>query len=172
MRSLKTLLSRAETPDDAVAEPRQNEQCLSCGADLEGSRSYERFRVCHACGFHFHLTARERIATLLDVGSFHEDDRGVTSIDPLSFRDRQSYRSRVINAQRRTGLTESALTGTGTIYGRDIVMAVPRSTGVSVSARNKRRSCVGRIRTPTSFVSAGTAEAKPSHSSSLKRCLA
>lgn len=80
--------------------------------------------MCHSCGFHFHLTARERFATLLDVGSFHEDDRGVTNIDPLSFGDRQSYRSRVINAQRRTGLTESALTGTGSIYGRDIVIAV------------------------------------------------
>ncbi|MBK7724132.1 MAG: acetyl-CoA carboxylase carboxyl transferase subunit beta [Dehalococcoidia bacterium] len=70
------------------------------------------------------MTARERLATLLDLGSFHEDDRGVTNIDPLSFRDKQSYRSRVINAQRRTGLTESALTGTGSIYGRDLVAAV------------------------------------------------
>ncbi len=124
MRGLKTLLNRGESADDVVAEPRQHEQCLSCNADLEGSKSYERYRVCHSCGFHFHLTARERIATLLDVGTFHEDDRGVTNIDPLSFRDKQSYRSRVINAQRRTGLTESALTGTGSIYGRDLVIAV------------------------------------------------
>ena len=124
MRSFRTLLRHQDTEDEATPETRQHEQCLSCGADLEGSRSYERFRVCHSCGFHFHLTARERIATLLDVGSFHEDDRGVTNIDPLSFRDKQSYRSRVINAQRRTGLTESALTGTGTIYGRDLVIAV------------------------------------------------
>jgi len=124
MRSLKTMIGRGEAPEVVEPEPRQHEQCLSCGADLEGSRSYERFRICHSCGFHFHLTARERIATLLDVGSFHEDDRGITSIDPLSFRDKQSYRSRVINAQRRTNLTESALTGTGSIYGRDIVIAV------------------------------------------------
>ncbi len=124
MKSLRTLIRRGETADEVVSEPAQHEHCLSCGADLDGSRSYERFRVCHSCGFHFHLTARERLATLLDVGSFHEDDRGVTSIDPLSFGDRQSYRSRVINAQRRTGLTESALTGTGTIYGRDLVIGV------------------------------------------------
>ena len=48
----------------------------------------------------------------------------MTAIDPLSFQGRQSYRSRVINAQRRTGLAESALTGTGAIFGRDIVIAV------------------------------------------------
>ncbi len=80
--------------------------------------------MCHSCGFHFHLTARERVATLLDPGSFHEDDRGVTAIDPISFQGRQSYRSRVINAQRRTGLTESALTGTGSIFGKQVVLAV------------------------------------------------
>ncbi|MCL4240307.1 MAG: acetyl-CoA carboxylase carboxyl transferase subunit beta [Dehalococcoidia bacterium] len=123
MKNLRTLLRRHEEAD-APEEERGHEQCLSCGADLEGSRSYERFRVCHACGFHFHLSAEERLATLLDIGSFHEDDRGVTAIDPLSFHGRQSYRSRVIQAQRRTGLTEAVLTGTGTIHGRDVVIGV------------------------------------------------
>lgn len=123
VKNLRTLLRRHEEAD-APEEERGHEQCLSCGADLEGSRSYERFRVCHACGFHFHLSAEERLATLLDIGSFHEDDRGVTAIDPLSFHGRQSYRSRVIQAQRRTGLTEAVLTGTGTIHGRDVVIGV------------------------------------------------
>jgi acyl-CoA carboxylase subunit beta len=117
------MFRRSQQP--AEAEPlRRHEQCLSCGADLEGSKSYERYRVCHSCGFHFHLTARERLASLLDLGSFHEDDRGVTAIDPLSFQGGHSYRARVINAQRRTGLAESALTGTGAIFGRDVVIAV------------------------------------------------
>jgi acetyl-CoA carboxylase carboxyl transferase subunit beta len=117
------MLRRSEEPAETEA-PVLHEQCLSCAADLDGSRSYERYRVCHSCGFHFHLSARERIVTLLDGGSFHEDDRGVTAIDPISFQGRQSYRSRVISAQRRTGLTESALTGTGTVFGRDVVLAV------------------------------------------------
>ena len=123
MKSLKSILRRP-APIAADAQPERHEQCLSCGADLAESRSYERYRVCHSCGFHFHLSARERIVTLLDSASFHEDDRGVTAIDPISFHGKQSYRSRVISAQRRTGLAESALTGTGTIFGRDIVIAV------------------------------------------------
>ncbi|MGI8926231.1 MAG: carboxyl transferase domain-containing protein [Tepidiformaceae bacterium] len=123
MRNFRTLLGRNEA---AAAEqpPRAHERCLSCEADLEGSKSYERYRVCHSCGFHFHLTAHERVATLLDAGTFHEDDRGVTAIDPISFHGRQSYRSQVISAQRRTGLTEAALTGTGALGGRDVVVAV------------------------------------------------
>ncbi len=123
MKNLRDLLRRSEASTSEEAEPR-HERCLSCDADLAGSRSYERFRVCHACGFHFHLGARERIATLIDPGTFEEVDRGVTSIDPISFSGRQSYRSRVINAQRRTGLAEAVLTGTGTVFGRDIVAAV------------------------------------------------
>lgn len=123
MKTLRELLRRAEAPEAHEPE-RRHEQCLSCGADLEGSRSYERYRVCHSCGFHFHLNARERLATLLDPGSFHEDDRGVTAFDPIAFSGKQSYRSRVISAQRRTGLAEAALTGTGSLAGREIVVAV------------------------------------------------
>ena len=123
MKNLKTILRRNESGEPEAIEA-AHEQCLSCGAALEGSRSYERYRVCHSCGFHFHLSAQERLASLLDTGSFHEDDRGVTAIDPLSFHGKQSYRSRIINAQRRTGLTESALTGTGSILGRDLVIGV------------------------------------------------
>ncbi len=120
LRELLRISEGEEAPEPEV----RHERCLSCNADLEGSRSYERYRVCHSCGFHFHLTARERLATLVDAGSFHEDDRGVTAIDPISFEGRRDYRSRVINAQRRTGLTESALTGTGTIVGREVVVAI------------------------------------------------
>jgi len=111
--------------DRGPVEPEEpvHERCLSCGVDLEGSSTYGRFRVCHACGFHFHLSARERIGLLLDPDSFHEADRGVTALDPLSFDGRGGYRSRVINAQRRTGLSEAVLTGSGALRGRQVEIA-------------------------------------------------
>ncbi len=124
MRTLRELIRRSDRQDGAEPEEQQAEHCLSCGADLTASKSYDRYRVCHSCGFHFHLTAMERIATLLDPGSFREADRGVTAIDPISFSGKQSYRSRVIQAQRRTGLAEAALTGTGSLFGREVVVAV------------------------------------------------
>jgi acetyl-CoA carboxylase carboxyl transferase subunit beta len=123
MRNLKELVLRQEAAPDAPAQPAP-ETCLSCNADLTGSRAYERYRVCHSCGHHFVLGARERVAMLLDHGSFREADRGVTNIDPISFStSRQSYRQRVIGAQRRTGLAEAALTGTGMLFGREMVVA-------------------------------------------------
>ena len=119
---LKGMLGRRG--DDHDTPPPPPEHCFSCGASLEGSRSYELYRVCHSCEFHFHLSAAERIALLVDPGSFHEDDRGVTSIDPLSFVGRRPYRQQVIEAQRRTGLTEAALTGTAEIFAVEVGIAV------------------------------------------------
>lgn len=130
MKQLRQVLHRGEHSERGgehggeVEIAPVHETCLSCSADLQGSRSYERFRVCHSCGFHFHLTARERAASLLDPASFREADRGVTALDPISFRGRQKYRTRVIDTQRRTGLTEAVLTGSGALFGRDVELAV------------------------------------------------
>ncbi len=119
--TLRGLLGRDDAGDRSGEE--RLARCLACDADLKDSRSYEGHRVCHACGHHYHLNARERVGSILDPGSFHETDRSVTALDPIQFRERQSYRRRVLEAQRRTGLAESALTGTGTLYGREVVIA-------------------------------------------------
>ena len=72
---LLDLVRRTEREPEVSEEP-QHERCLSCSADLDGSAEYDRFRVCHACGFHFHVTARDRVSMLLDQGSFREADSG------------------------------------------------------------------------------------------------
>ena len=115
-------LLRRDTDGDRSGEERLA-RCLACDEDLAGMREYERHRVCRTCGHHFHLGARERVAAVLDPGSFRETDRSITALDPIQFRERQPYRRRVLEAQRRTGLTEAALTGTGTLYGREVVIA-------------------------------------------------
>ena len=115
-------LLRRDADGDRSGEERLA-RCLACDEDLAGMREYERHRVCRTCGHHFHLGARERVAGILDPGSFRETDRSVTALDPIQFRERQPYRRRVLEAQRRTGLTEAALTGTGTLYGREVVIA-------------------------------------------------
>lgn len=119
--TLRGLLRRDSAADRSAEE--RLERCFACDADLRESRSYERHRVCHACGHHYHLNARQRVATILDPGSFRETDRSVTALDPIQFRERQSYRHRVLEAQRRTGLAEAAFTGTGALYGREVVIA-------------------------------------------------
>ena len=119
--TLRSLLGRDRSRDRSTKE--RLARCFACDADFAGSRSYEQHRVCHACGHHYHLNAHERVASILDTGTFREVDHSVTALDPIQFREPQSYRHRVLEAQRRTGLTEAALTGTGTLYGREVVVA-------------------------------------------------
>ena len=100
------------------------EVCLVCGANLKDSPLYARYRVCHICRFHYTLTARDRIKSLVDAGTFREINRSLTSIDPLSFSSRVPYRRRLFRDQRRTGMTEAVVSGTCAIGGTPAVVIV------------------------------------------------
>ncbi|MEE8372977.1 MAG: acetyl-CoA carboxylase carboxyltransferase subunit alpha/beta [Dehalococcoidia bacterium] len=113
-------------PQDTVEEQPEPEEelCLFCGTDVSHSDLYHRYRVCPECRFHHSLSARERIALLADPGSFREVNRFLTSMDPLSFSGKPSYQERILEAQRRTGLTEAVITGKCTIGGNPTAIAV------------------------------------------------
>ena len=98
--------------------------CLVCDADLSDSGLYADYRVCHLCRFHYSMTARERIASLADSGTFRETNRSIISLDPLSFSSRVSYRDRLFRDQRRTGLTEAVVTGACTVGGSPVMLVV------------------------------------------------
>ena len=100
------------------------EACLVCDESLVRSELFDVYRVCPMCRFHYSTTARERINILADSGTFRETNRSVTSLDPLSFSSRVSYKQRLFNDQRRTGLTEAVVTGTCAIGGSPVVLIV------------------------------------------------
>ncbi|MBI4301017.1 MAG: acetyl-CoA carboxylase carboxyl transferase subunit beta [Chloroflexi bacterium] len=104
-------------------EEEQLKNCLFCGADLSTSEEYSQYRICPQCNFSFSLSARQRIDLLIDPGSFKETNRFLVSLDPLSFAERISYRKRLFEAQRRTGLSDAVLTGMARIEGHQVVIA-------------------------------------------------
>jgi len=125
VRNLTDLLSsvvKRSKDDEQVVTTR--ETCLVCDAGLTDSSLYTDFRVCHLCRFHYSMTARERIGSLADPGSFREINRSIISLDPLSFSSRVSYKQRLFRDQRRTGLTEAVVTGTCTLGGSPVVLVV------------------------------------------------
>ena len=125
VRNISGLLSSVVKRGGADEEPRTVRQsCLVCGGVLAGSDLFERHRICPECRFHYSMTARERIDTLADPGTFRETNRTVTSLDPLSFSSRLSYKQRLFRDQRRTGLTEAAVSGTCTIGRSPVVLVV------------------------------------------------
>ena len=98
--------------------------CGHCRAMLIGDRSFARYRVCATCGHHERRTARETILHLTDPGSFQEMDARLASTDPLSFADDMPYRERLAEQRQRTGEIDAIVTGTATLAGNPIVVAV------------------------------------------------
>ncbi|MFQ5861346.1 MAG: acetyl-CoA carboxylase carboxyltransferase subunit beta, partial [Dehalococcoidia bacterium] len=88
-----------------------HDRCLVCDQEIARTDLYQQYRVCPFCRFHYSLTARGRIELLADKGSFKEMYRSIVSLDPLSFSTRTSYRKRLSQDQKRTGLTEAAVVG-------------------------------------------------------------
>ncbi len=120
-KSLGFVVRKTQPVDEGLA---RRETCLVCHGSLVDSRFFDKNRVCPVCQFHYSMTARERIDSLVDPGTFRETNRNVTSIDPLSFSSRVSYKQRLFRDRRRTGLTEAVVTGTGTIGGNPLVLVV------------------------------------------------
>ncbi len=125
VRNVADLLSSVVKRGEAEPAPTTaRDTCLVCAADLVGAELYDRFRVCPTCRFHYSMTARERIESLADPGTFRETNKRISSLDPLSFSTRGSYKERVFRDQRRTGLTEAAVSGTCSIGGSPVELVV------------------------------------------------
>jgi acetyl-CoA carboxylase carboxyl transferase subunit beta len=86
-----------------------------------------KLSVCPECDYHFYVSAKERIQQLLDEGTFDEWDRDVWPTDPLNFQDQKKYSERLAAEQRRTGLTDAVITGTGMIHARRVAFGVTDS---------------------------------------------
>jgi acetyl-CoA carboxylase carboxyl transferase subunit beta len=86
-------------------------KCESCSEIIYNKQLEDNLRVCPKCGFHFQVNAAERIAMLADPGTFVEEHKNITSLDPLSFKDSRPYTERIENAMAETGLNEACIAG-------------------------------------------------------------
>lgn len=100
-------------------------QCQRCHEPLYTKELARQLNVCPKCGYHFRIGAKERIAQLLDEGSFRESHQELRSLDPLGFDDgSKPYRDRLNEAYRKRGTGEAVLTGTGTMDGLPVALGV------------------------------------------------
>jgi len=99
-------------------------KCDSCKEIVYRAEVDRAGRVCPRCKYPFRISARERVASLLDPDSFEERDAGLTSRDPLDFKDTKKYVDRIKAAKKSTGLDEAVVTGMGRIGGNPVVLAV------------------------------------------------
>lgn len=127
-------------------------KCPSCGESLFQEALMKNLRVCTQCDYHFTISAPERLASLVDDGSFVEMDTQLDSVDSLGFK---GYLDKVKAYQAKTGLQEAVVTGRATIEGVPVLLAIMdfRFLGASMG------SVVGEK--ITRAIETATAERKP-----------
>jgi acetyl-CoA carboxylase carboxyl transferase subunit beta len=99
-------------------------KCESCKEIVYRAEVDRAGRVCPKCRYPFRIGARERLASLVDAGSFEEREAGLRSRDPLGFKDTKRYTDRLKAARAKTGLEEAVITGLGRIGGHQVALAV------------------------------------------------
>ncbi|MBQ7666590.1 MAG: acetyl-CoA carboxylase carboxyltransferase subunit beta [Kiritimatiellae bacterium] len=99
--------------------------CSKCQSHIFKKEWEDDLKVCPKCGHHDRLGARERIALLVDPGSFREFGEEILPSDPLGFADAKGpYAAKAAAAVKKLGQSESVVTGSGDVNGRRIVLAV------------------------------------------------
>jgi acetyl-CoA carboxylase carboxyl transferase subunit beta len=93
-------------------------KCQSCEHSLFKREVEENLNVCTKCGYHFRIPAYERLTITLDNGTWEEElGTGLASTDPLEFVDTKTYRTRLEDMQKATGLLDAMLIARGTVGG-------------------------------------------------------
>ncbi|HEX3031078.1 MAG TPA: acetyl-CoA carboxylase, carboxyltransferase subunit beta [Bacillota bacterium] len=105
-------------------------KCQSCGDIFYTKELVRNQKVCLKCGYHFRLSARERIEYTVDENSFRELDADLGSANPLDF---PGYPEKVAAAGEASGLKEAVLTGEAAIEGFPVVIAAMDSNFIMAS---------------------------------------
>jgi len=135
LRYLNPGLGLAEVPEVATAPGKVKMarrkgsslamlKCPECGTVNSRAALEERLYICPECKHHLSMPSQARIATLVDEGTFIELDHSLVSVDPLEFADLRSYRARLQEARRETGVREAVTTGVCKIGGQRAVLVV------------------------------------------------
>lgn len=100
------------------------QKCPNCGEVIHNLELVQNLKVCPKCDHHFTLSAKERIANIIDSSTFTEFDANMLSVDILNFKGVATYTDRLKSYQEKTGLKDAVLTGFGALEGRNVAIAV------------------------------------------------
>jgi acetyl-CoA carboxylase carboxyl transferase subunit beta len=127
---LKELFSKSRKKKYATIPSERDKQdvpegimtkCPSCKKIMYTKELLKNLKVCSHCGYHHRMSAFERLDSLLDKDSFTELDSDLVSGNPLNF---PNYIEKLEQDKAKANLNEAVLTGTGTIEGHEVVIAI------------------------------------------------
>lgn len=99
-------------------------KCPISGEIVYNKALQENWMVVPQSGYHFPLSAPERIRLLIDEGTFEEKDTNLNSLDPLKFEGIESYPTKLKKYQEKTQLIDAVISGIGQLNGNKVSIAV------------------------------------------------
>jgi acetyl-CoA carboxylase carboxyl transferase subunit beta len=96
-------------------------KCKGCGSILYNKELDKNYKVCPKCGYHYQLSALERLYLTVDSGSFEEFDEKLNSKNPLGFPE---YEEKIKKGQEKAKMTDAVITGMGKITGQPASIAI------------------------------------------------
>lgn len=110
-----TIAARPDIPKDLASK------CKKCNTIQIKQDLEKNSWVCPKCGYHFSISAWQRIGLTVDEGTFHEINAGLAPLNPLDF---PGYTEKLAKARSASGLAEAVVTGQGRISGQPAYLGV------------------------------------------------
>ena len=115
--------AKPEVPDELFSK------CPGCKHTIY-QKDLGSDRICPHCGYTFRISAQERLALTIDMGSFLEMFTGIETQDPLEF---PGYQKKLASMREKTGLDEAVVTGTALIKGEKVALGIMDSNFIMAS---------------------------------------
>ena len=121
----------ADLPEEGPSVPAGMwEKCVRCNQIVYADDLQANMKVCPHCGYHFRLSARQRILMSSDDGSMEEFSQNMRGGDPLHF---PGYAEKLRQARSYTGLNDAVITARVTVEGHPCVMCAMDSNFMMAS---------------------------------------
>jgi acetyl-CoA carboxylase carboxyl transferase subunit beta len=119
----KPKLSGAKSKKKDIPEGLWN-KCPTCAAMIYDKELDENLKVCPKCSYHFQISARERIHSLVETCTFEEMDADMASVDILNFKGASTYKSKLDAYRKNTTLKDAVVTGLCKIGAHRVALGV------------------------------------------------
>ncbi|QBE69167.1 Acetyl-coenzyme A carboxyl transferase beta chain [Synechococcus sp. WH 8101] len=119
---------KGQSVNKVAQEPEEGDglwsKCPECSQVVYRKDLLANASVCSNCGHHHRIDSSERIAVIVDPGSFVPLDTDLEPTDPLGFKDRRAYAERLREMQAKTGLKDAVVTGLCRVEHHRMALAV------------------------------------------------
>ncbi|MFW5985291.1 MAG: acetyl-CoA carboxylase, carboxyltransferase subunit beta [Halanaerobiaceae bacterium] len=111
----------SETQEEKKRDDQLWTKCKECEGFIFNKKLAQNLMVCPKCGYHFRLTAIDRLRITVDENSFVEFGGNINTGNPLDF---PGYDEKLEKAEVKTGIEEAVITGEAAIGGFPVVIGV------------------------------------------------